>query len=108
LLIGKGYRGPLYLPGDRIARRDHALWMSEFKAETCAVLTNTIGYGPMNGFGDPEVIYTLERLVDMAAEKLTWIRSPSDLKTACDTGIGRWNTNRCYMALSNGGYSAQI
>jgi xanthine dehydrogenase molybdenum-binding subunit len=40
------------------------------KAETCGILTNTVGYGPMNGFGDPEVIYSLERLVDMAAEKL--------------------------------------
>ncbi len=24
------------------------------KAETCGVLTNITGYGPMNGFGDPE------------------------------------------------------
>ena len=40
------------------------------KAETCGVLTHTIGYGPMNGFGDPEAIYSLERLVDMAAERL--------------------------------------
>jgi xanthine dehydrogenase molybdenum-binding subunit len=40
------------------------------KSETCAILTNTVGYGPMNGFGDPEVIYTLERLMDMAAEKI--------------------------------------
>jgi xanthine dehydrogenase molybdenum-binding subunit len=40
------------------------------KAETCGILTNTVGYGPMNGFGDPEVIYTLERLMDVAAEKI--------------------------------------
>ena len=40
------------------------------KAESCGVLTNVIGYGPMNGFGDPEAIYSLERLVDMAAEKI--------------------------------------
>ena len=40
------------------------------KAESCGVLTNIIGYGPMNGFGDPEAIYSLERLVDMAAEKI--------------------------------------
>jgi CO/xanthine dehydrogenase Mo-binding subunit len=40
------------------------------KAETCGVMTNTVGYGPMNGFGDPEVIYALERLVDMVAEKI--------------------------------------
>jgi hypothetical protein len=42
------------------------------KSETCGILTNTVGYGPMNGFGDPEVIYTIERLMDMAAEKITW------------------------------------
>ncbi len=40
------------------------------KSETCGILTNTVGYGPMNGFGDPEVIYTVERLMDMAAEKI--------------------------------------
>jgi xanthine dehydrogenase molybdenum-binding subunit len=40
------------------------------KGETCGILTNTVGYGPMNGFGDPEVIYTIERLMDMAAEKI--------------------------------------
>jgi xanthine dehydrogenase molybdenum-binding subunit len=40
------------------------------KSETCGILTNTVGYGPMNGFGDPEVIYTLERTADMAAEKI--------------------------------------
>jgi len=40
------------------------------KAETCGVLTNIIGYGPMNGFGDPEVIYSLERIMDMVAEKI--------------------------------------
>lgn len=40
------------------------------KAESCGVLTNIIGYGPMNGFGDPEAIYSLERLIDMAAEKI--------------------------------------
>jgi xanthine dehydrogenase molybdenum-binding subunit len=40
------------------------------KAETCGVMTNTVGYGPMNGFGDPEVIYALERLVDMVSEKI--------------------------------------
>lgn len=40
------------------------------KAETQAVLTNIIGYGPMNGFGDPEGIYSIERLIDEAAEKI--------------------------------------
>jgi len=40
------------------------------KAETCGVLTNTIGYGPMNGFGDPEAIYSIERLIDEAAERI--------------------------------------
>jgi len=40
------------------------------KSETCGILTNTVGYGPMNGFGDPEVIYTLERLMDMSAERI--------------------------------------
>jgi len=40
------------------------------KAETCGVMTNIVDYGPMNGFGDPEVIYSLERLIDMVAEKI--------------------------------------
>lgn len=40
------------------------------KAETCGVLTNITGYGPMNGFGDPEAIYSIERLMDEAAEKI--------------------------------------
>jgi CO/xanthine dehydrogenase Mo-binding subunit len=40
------------------------------KAETCGVMTNMVGYGPMNGFGDPEVIYSLERMIDMVAEKM--------------------------------------
>jgi len=40
------------------------------RAETCGVLTNILGYGPMNGFGDPEAIYSVERLIDEAAEKI--------------------------------------
>jgi CO/xanthine dehydrogenase Mo-binding subunit len=40
------------------------------KAETCGVMTNMVGYGPMNGFGDPEAIYSLERMIDMVAEKI--------------------------------------
>lgn len=40
------------------------------KAETCAVLTNIIGYGPMNGFGDPEAIYAIDKIMDEAAEKI--------------------------------------
>ena len=39
-------------------------------AESVGVLTNILGYGPMNGFGDPEAIYAIERLVDEAAEKI--------------------------------------
>jgi xanthine dehydrogenase molybdenum-binding subunit len=40
------------------------------KAETFGVLTNILGYGAMNGFGDPEGIYSIERLMDEAAEKI--------------------------------------
>ena len=40
------------------------------KAESCAILTNILGYGAMNGFGDPEAIYVIERLIDEAAEKI--------------------------------------
>jgi xanthine dehydrogenase molybdenum-binding subunit len=40
------------------------------KAETLAVLTNTLDHGAMNGFGDPEAIFCIERLVDQAAEKI--------------------------------------
>ncbi|MFC1901734.1 xanthine dehydrogenase family protein molybdopterin-binding subunit [Chloroflexota bacterium] len=40
------------------------------KSETCGVLTNILGYGPMNGFGDPEAMYSIERLMDEAAEKI--------------------------------------
>ncbi len=39
-------------------------------AETCGVLTNILGYGAMNGFGDPEAIYSIERLMDEVAEKI--------------------------------------
>jgi xanthine dehydrogenase molybdenum-binding subunit len=40
------------------------------KAETCGVMTNIIGYGPMNGFGAPEAMYGIEKLIDEAAEKI--------------------------------------
>ena len=40
------------------------------KAESAGILTNVLGYGPMNGFGDPEAIFAIERLVDEAAEKI--------------------------------------
>ncbi|MBI4334561.1 MAG: xanthine dehydrogenase family protein molybdopterin-binding subunit [Chloroflexi bacterium] len=40
------------------------------RAETCGVLTNTLGYGAMNGFGDPEAIFGIELLIDQAAEKI--------------------------------------
>ncbi|MFC1861145.1 xanthine dehydrogenase family protein molybdopterin-binding subunit [Chloroflexota bacterium] len=39
-------------------------------AETCGVLTNILGYGSMNGFGSPEAIYSIERLIDEVAEKV--------------------------------------
>jgi xanthine dehydrogenase molybdenum-binding subunit len=39
-------------------------------AEAQGILTNTLGYGSMNGFGDPEAIYSVERLIDEAAEKI--------------------------------------
>lgn len=34
------------------------------------VLTNTSDHGPMNGFGDPEAGFCIERLMDEAAEKI--------------------------------------
>ncbi|OGO25381.1 MAG: hypothetical protein A2144_09495, partial [Chloroflexi bacterium RBG_16_50_9] len=40
------------------------------KAETQGILTNILGYGAMNGFGDPEALYSIERLIDEAAEKI--------------------------------------
>lgn len=40
------------------------------KAETRGVMTNIIAYGAMNGFGDPEAIYGVEKLIDEAAEKI--------------------------------------
>lgn len=40
------------------------------KVESVGVLTNILGYGPMNGFGDPEAIYSVERIIDEAAEKI--------------------------------------
>jgi xanthine dehydrogenase molybdenum-binding subunit len=40
------------------------------KAETVGVLTNILDYGAMNGFGDPEALYALERVVDEAAEAI--------------------------------------
>ena len=39
-------------------------------AEAQGILTNILGYGSMNGFGDPEAIYSVERLIDEAAEKI--------------------------------------
>ncbi|MFH1489305.1 MAG: xanthine dehydrogenase family protein molybdopterin-binding subunit [Pseudomonadota bacterium] len=44
-------------------------WQSA-RAETVGILTNVLGYGPVNGFGDPEAIYAIERLVDEASEKI--------------------------------------
>ena len=41
-------------------------------AEAQGILTNILGYGSMNGFGDPEAIYSVERLIDEAAEKIDW------------------------------------
>lgn len=40
------------------------------KAESRGVMTNTIGYGAMNGFGAPEAMYSVEKLIDEAAEKI--------------------------------------
>ncbi len=40
------------------------------KAETCGVMTNIIGYGAMNGFGAPEAMYSIEKLIDEAAERI--------------------------------------
>lgn len=40
------------------------------KAEILGVLTNILGYGPMNGFGVPESTYGVERLIDEVAEKV--------------------------------------
>lgn len=40
------------------------------KWEGCTVITNTPCHGPVNGFGDPEAGFCLERLIDEAAEKI--------------------------------------
>ena len=40
------------------------------RAETFGVLTNIQGYGPMNGFGTPEAVYPIERMMDEAAEAI--------------------------------------
>lgn len=40
------------------------------KAETCQVITNILGHGPMNGFGAPETAYSVERLIDEVAERI--------------------------------------
>lgn len=40
------------------------------RGESVGVLTNTMGYSAMNGFGGPEIMYSLDKLADMAAEKI--------------------------------------
>lgn len=40
------------------------------KFEGCSVMTNIPNHAAMNGFGDPEIIFCIERLVDEAAEKI--------------------------------------
>jgi xanthine dehydrogenase molybdenum-binding subunit len=40
------------------------------KSETQGILSNMLGYGAMNGFGDPEAILSIERIMDEAAEKI--------------------------------------
>jgi len=40
------------------------------RGESIGVLTNKSGYGPMNGFGGPEIMYSVDKLADMAAEKI--------------------------------------
>lgn len=40
------------------------------RGESIGVLTNTLGYSAMNGFGGPEIMYSVDKLADMAAEKL--------------------------------------
>lgn len=44
-------------------------WQNAF-AETRGVLTNMLEYGAMNGFGDPEAIYSIEVLMDKVCEHL--------------------------------------
>jgi xanthine dehydrogenase molybdopterin-binding subunit B len=34
------------------------------KAKAAGVMTNTIGYGAMNGFWCPEAMYSVEKLID--------------------------------------------
>lgn len=40
------------------------------KFDGCSVMTNTTNHAAMNGFGDPEAIFCIERLIDEAAEKI--------------------------------------
>jgi CO/xanthine dehydrogenase Mo-binding subunit len=40
------------------------------KWEGCTVMTNIVESGAMNGFGSPEALFCLERLIDEAAEKI--------------------------------------
>lgn len=40
------------------------------KFEGCSVMTNIVNHAAMNGFGDPEAIFCIERLIDEAVEKI--------------------------------------
>jgi xanthine dehydrogenase molybdenum-binding subunit len=50
------------------------------------VMTNTVDHGAMNGFGDPQACFCIERLMDEAAEKIGM--DPVDLRLKNCVGYG--------------------
>ncbi len=69
------------------------------KFEGCVVLTNIPTAGPMCGFGDPEVGFCVERLIDEAAEKIGMDPVEFRLKNCARYGT-RSATRRDIMGLS--------
>ncbi|MDP2931851.1 MAG: xanthine dehydrogenase family protein molybdopterin-binding subunit [Chloroflexota bacterium] len=81
-----------------IIRPDCIYRLANIKAVANVVYTNTIPKSPFRGYGNPEMLFATESLIDMAAEKLGLDPMEVRLKNCSqkgDTTVHGWILNTC-------------
>lgn len=84
-------------------RADCVYRLPNIKMVANLVYTNTVPRGPFRGYGSPQMIFAMETMIDMAAEKLGIDPIDLRLKNATrsgDTTVHGWIINSCGLSES--------
>jgi len=86
-----------------VNRPDCIYRLTNIKVTANLVYTNTIPRGPFRGFGNPEMLFATESMIDMAAERLGIDPMEIRLRNATHTGditVHGWIINSCGLSES--------